>query len=274
MQLPTSHPAVAAAVALAALACGELLTSLPASLESLGSVAGAAERLGHLATPRETGAIDAPEGALDLVDVDVAAAAEGPVLLASVTLHVPAGRPVAVIGPSGSGKSTLLAAAAGLEDVRRGTVLLGGLDVATLEESSLRRRLGWLPAEPRLLEGTVRDVLDVGRGLGDDALRDALERVGLTEALGDRGGLDAVVGPRGEGLSGGERRRLALARLLAGGPDVYVLDEPTAGLDGDASRSALDAVAATGAAVLLATHDAGAGAWADTRRVVREGRLE
>lgn len=272
--LPTAHPAIAAGVALAALACGELLTALPSALDPLGAVAGAAERLAGLATPRPEGLTDAPAGALGLEGVDVAAAAAGPVLLASVTLHVTRGAPVAVLGPTGSGKSSLLAVAAGLEDPRRGAVTLGGLDVATLEEGSLRRRIGWLPAHPSLLEGTVRDVLDVGRGLPDATLTDALERVGLTSVLDGRGGLDTVVGPRGEGVSAGERRRLALARLLAGRPDVYVLDEPTAGLDEASSRETLDAVASSGAGVLLATHDARAAEWAATRRVVREGRLE
>jgi ABC-type transport system involved in cytochrome bd biosynthesis fused ATPase/permease subunit len=272
--LPTANPAIAAGVALAAVACGELLTALPGALDALGAVAGAAERLGELATPRPEGVTDAPAGALELDGVDVAAAAAGPVLLASVNLHVTRGAPVAVLGPTGSGKSSLLAVAAGLEDPRRGAVTLGGLDVATLEERSLRRRIGWLPAHPSLLEGTVRDVLDVGRGLPDATLVDALERVGLASALEGRGGLDVVVGSRGEGMSVGERRRLALARLLAGGPDVYVLDEPTAGLDEASSRDTLDAVAASGAGVLLATHDARAAEWAATRRVVREGRLE
>jgi ATP-binding cassette, subfamily C, bacterial CydC len=272
--LPTAHPAVAAGVALAALACGEILASLPGTLDSLGSVAGAAQRLGGLAAPRELGTADAVAGALELDAVDVAAAAEGPVLLASASLRVDPDAVVAVVGPTGSGKSSLLAVAAGLEDPRAGVVTLSGVDLALIEEAALRRRVAWLPSHPSLLEGSVRDVLDVGRALGDATLADALERAGLTAALEDRGGLDAVIGPRGEGLSGGERRRLALARLLAGRPDVYVLDEPTAGLDEAASREALEAVASSGAGVLLATHDARAAEWATTRRVVREGRLE
>jgi ABC-type transport system involved in cytochrome bd biosynthesis fused ATPase/permease subunit len=271
--LPTAHPAVAAGVVLAILACSELLAGLPGALDSLGAVAGAAERLGSLATPRAPGTSDAPLGALELDRVDVSAAALGPVLLTSVTLRVAPDGGVAVLGPTGSGKSSLLAVAAGLEDPRGGTVTLGDLDLATLEEHSLRRRIGWLPSHPALLEGTVRDVLDVGRGLDDATLSEVLVRVGLAETLESRGGLDAVVGPRGEGLSAGERHRLALARLLAGRPSVLVLDEPTAGLDEASSRTALEAVASSGAGVLLATHDARAAEWAATRRVVRDGTL-
>jgi ABC-type transport system involved in cytochrome bd biosynthesis fused ATPase/permease subunit len=271
--LPAAQPALGAAVALGVLACGELLAGLPTSLDALGPVAGAAERLVELAEPPGTGTLDPPRGALVLDDVDVAPAADGPVLVAAVTLAAELARPVAVVGPTGSGKSSLLAVAAGLEAPRRGTVSLGGVALAELDEASLRRRVGWLPATPALLEGRVRDVLDVGRNLGDDALSAALEAVGLEPALRDRGGLDAVVGPRGDDLSGGERRRLALARLLAGRPDVYVLDEPTAGLDATAAARALDAVGTTGAAVLVASHDPRVVGWTPTRRVIADGRL-
>jgi ABC-type transport system involved in cytochrome bd biosynthesis fused ATPase/permease subunit len=273
-RLPTAHPAVPAGVALATLACGELLTGLPSVLDAMGSVAGAAERLAGLAAPMGTGTLPAPAGELALDRVDVAAAAEGPVLLGAVSLTAAPGAPVAVVGPSGAGKSSLLAVAAGLEQPRAGSVTLGGADLAALDEASLRRRLSWLPTHPSLLEGTVRDVLDVGRELGDDALVHALERVGLDAALASRQGLDTVVGARGENLSGGERQRLALARLLAGRPDAYVLDEPTAGLDERSSQVVLGAVEATGAAVLIATHDPRAASWATTRRTVREGLVE
>jgi ATP-binding cassette, subfamily C, bacterial CydC len=274
LDLPTSHPAIAAGVVLGVLACAELLTTLPGALDGLGAVAGAAARLGTLATPRTAATIAATDGDLELCDVDVAVGADGPVLLASVSLRAAHGSPVVVLGPTGSGKSTLLAVAAGLEDVRAGAVTLAGHKLCSLEEGSLRRRVAWLPTESALLEGTVRDVLDVGRGLDDATLEDAVARVGLAPALEDRGRLDAVIGPRGEGLSGGERRQLALARLVAGAPDVYVLDEPTAGLDETSARNSLEAIAKSGAAVLIATHDAETAAWAATQRVVREGRLE
>ena len=271
---PTAHPAIGAAVALAALACGELLVSLPVSLEALGPVAGAAGRLDGLAAPLGAGTDEAPAGALALHHVDVAAAAAGPVLLAGVDVDVAPGATVAVVGPTGSGKSSLLAVAAGLEAPRGGDVTLGGVPLTALTEASLRRRVAWLPTHPTLLEGRVRDVLDVGRGLGDDELDAALAAVGLTEALAARGGLDAVVGQRGEDLSGGEQRRLALARLVAGRPDVYVLDEPTAGLDEATARVVLDALDEAGAAVLVATHDPRVATWTTTRRSVREGRVE
>lgn len=266
--LPTSHAGLAAGVVLATLACTELLVGIPAVLDSLGTVAGAAERLGALAEPVGSGTTPARRGDLELRGLEVAASAGGPVLLRGVSLVASPGSPVAVLGPSASGKSALLAVAARLEGPAAGTVLLDGVDVNDLDEASLREHVAWLSATPTLLEGRVRDVLDVGRGIGDDELAAAIERVGLTAVLDDRGGLDAVIGPRAMDLSGGERRRLALARLLAGQPDCLVLDEPTAGLDPEAVRVVLAALDDTGAAVLVATHDDQVAAWSSSARSV------
>jgi ABC-type transport system involved in cytochrome bd biosynthesis fused ATPase/permease subunit len=120
-----------------------------------------------------------------------------------------------------------------------------------------------MPTSPGLLEGRVRDVLDVGRGLPEDVLQGALGSVGLDVELAPRGGLDAVIAERGSDLSEGQRRRLALARLLAGECDVYVLDEPTSGLDDVAAALVLDAL--EGTAVLVAAHDDRVRRWADER---------
>jgi ABC-type transport system involved in cytochrome bd biosynthesis fused ATPase/permease subunit len=230
-------------------------------------------RLGSLAAPAVSGSLAATRGPLALDHVDVAVHTEGPTLLEGVVLRVEPGARVAVTGPTGVGKSALLAVAARLAAPRHGTVELADTDVADLEESSLRRRLSWLPEDPALLEGRVRDVLDLGRNLGDAALTAALDDVGLTEVLRVRGGLDATIATRASDLSGGERRRLALARVLAGAPDVLVLDEPTAGLDPATCTQVLAALDRRGAAMLVATHDPTVIVASDAQ-VVREGRLE
>jgi len=272
--LPSAHPGLATGVVLAVLACTELLVGLPAVLDTLGAVAGAAERLGTLAVPVLDGTTPARRGDLELRDVDVAASPGGPVLLRGVSLVAPPSGSVSVLGPSASGKSSLLAVASRLEPPASGAVSLDGVDIVELEEVSLRARVAWLPVTPMLLEGRVRDVLDVGRGIEETELRAAIERVGLAEVLDDRGGLEAVIGPRAMDLSGGERRRLALARLLAGHPDCFVLDEPTAGLDRDAVQVVLRALDDARAAVLVATHDDQVAAWSSSARSVEEWSVD
>jgi ABC-type transport system involved in cytochrome bd biosynthesis fused ATPase/permease subunit len=271
--LTYADPAAYTGVLLAVLASGELLVSLPLTLEPLGPIAGAAVRLEQLADDLPTGTMPAQRGALRLAGVGVAASAVGPLLVEDVTLAVEPATSVAVHGPTGSGKSSLLAVAARLEARRGGTITLGDVELDQLDEESLRRSVAWLPDAPGLLEGRVRDVLDVGRRLGDEVLASSLDRVGLTETLRERGGLDAVLGSRGSELSGGERQRLALARVLAGSPDLFVLDEPTAGLDAQSVTIVLDALDESHAGVLVATHDAQVVAWAHDRRAVVDGRL-
>lgn len=273
VRLPTSAPALPAGVVLAILACGELLATFPAALEGASAVAGAAGRLSSLSSPRHWGTRAATRGALGLDKVDVAAAAETPVLIGDVDLVVKPSGSVAVIGPTGSGKSSLLAVAAGLEAPAAGRVTIDAIGFDELDEASLRARLGWLSASPALLEGRVKDVVAMGRPIDDVEVQRAIDAVGLGGVLAARGGLDAVIGSRGDDLSSGERRRLALARVLASHGDLYVLDEPTAGLDDEAARMVLDAIDASGAGVLVASHDPRVAAWAGRAYLVEDGSL-
>ena len=135
VRLPTSHAGLAAGVVLATLACTELLVGIPALLDSLGAVAGAAERLGSLAEPVGNGTTRAQRGDLELREVDVTAGADGPVLLHGVSLVAAPASTVSVRGPTGSGKSSLLAVASRLEQPASGTISLDGVDVGDLEEA-------------------------------------------------------------------------------------------------------------------------------------------
>jgi ABC-type transport system involved in cytochrome bd biosynthesis fused ATPase/permease subunit len=267
------HPAGIAGVVVAALAATSLLDGWVQDLDASCDVFGAAVRLAGLEEPLPAGTATAIAGPLRLDSVDVAAAQDGPTLLRGVSLVVAPGASIALAGPSGEGKSSLLAIAARLEPVRAGSVTLAGLTLSSLEEDSLRRQVGWLPAVPSLLEGRIRDIVDLGRGFDDEAILAVLDHVGLASVLAPRGGLDAVVGSRGLGLSGGERRRLALARLLIARPGLLLLDEPTAGADEQTGAGVLAAIDATGAASLVATHDDDVVRWADVTCWVAEGRV-
>jgi iron complex transport system ATP-binding protein len=179
----------------------------------------------------------------------------------------------AVCGPNGAGKTTLLRAALGLISPEAGAVALFGDDPRRLPPQERARRIAYLPQERRVAWGlTARAVAALGAPLSPNAEADdralaALDRVGLS-ALADRGVFE---------MSGGERARVLLARLLVAQAPVLVLDEPIAGLDPEAQLLTLDLLreeAAKGATVVATLHDLGlAGRFADRFLVLDAGCL-
>jgi len=157
-------------------------------------------------------------------------AAGAPLLrLAEPALTLSPGMAVALRGPSGSGKTTLLMQIAGLEP-GQGIEVMGRAPL-DWNETALRDVLAMVPQRSRLMAGTVRENLALAGPAGDAAMLEALEAVDLTAALLPRGGLDLMLGEGGAGLSGGQAKRLCLARALLRRPRILLLDEPTEGLD-------------------------------------------
>ena len=202
----------------------------------------------------------------------------GPITaLERVSLDVPRGECVALIGESGSGKTTLLRCFNRLTDPDAGVVLVDGADVASLDPVTLRRRVGYVPQEGGLLPHwrVNRNValvpwlrrMDDGPALADEALR----LVGLEPA---------AVGRRWpRELSGGQRQRVAVARALAARPDIILLDEPFGALDAitraDLQNTFLDLRRELAFTALLVTHDlAEAFLLADRVAVMHQGRVE
>jgi ATP-binding cassette subfamily C protein CydC len=175
-----------------------------------------------------------------------------------LTLDVPQGARVALLGPSGSGKSTLAALALKVVAPRSGQIRLGGVDIATLSAGLVRARIGWLGQATHLFDDTIRGNLLLARPDADEpALWAALDaaRIGdVVRALPDR--LDAWVGEGGTRFSGGQGRRLALARALLSPAPILILDEPCAGLDAETERAFLQTLNETagGRTVVLITH--------------------
>jgi len=257
-------PAVAALAVFASLALAETLGPLRRGAVELGRMRDAATRA--MAAPEApspppavpAAAADAP-ARLNLEAVALRRPGAARAILADVSLAVGPGETVALVGPSGVGKSTLLAAAAGLLAPDAGRVLWRGRPVGAIPEAELRAEIAFLPQRTALVAGTILENLALARdGLSEAEAWAALDAAALRGAIEARGGLHSRLGEGGAGLSGGEARRLALARTLLRRPALLLLDEPTEGLDPPAARRVLQGLRAAlpEAAILLASHRA------------------
>jgi subfamily B ATP-binding cassette protein MsbA len=164
--------------------------------------------------------------------------ADGREALQGVTFTVPRGAHVALVGPSGAGKSSVFSVLLGHSVATGGAVTWDGRALGELSRRSVRAQLGWVPQEPVLLSGSVRENLALGRPDATDAqLWTALERARAADFVkGFARGLDEDVGERGGRLSGGQRQRLAIARAFLREPSLLLLDEPTSALDAQTER--------------------------------------
>lgn len=181
--------------------------------------------------------------------------ADAPVLQ-DFDLEVPAGQITALLGPSGSGKTSLLNLLLDLAPLQAGAVLVDGVALGDL--GALSGQVAWAGQSPLIIAGSIADNIALAwREATRAQIEAAAQRVGLANALALRpGGLNALLDERGGGLSGGERRRLSLARALLKPAPILLLDEPTANLDAVAEADLLVAIreAARGRTTLIATH--------------------
>ena len=198
------------------------------------------------------------DNALRFRDVAFRWQPDRPPVFEHLSMEIPPGARVAVLGPSGCGKSTLAALLLRVAVPQHGAVTLGGVDLTELDDAALRRRFAWLSQSTHLFEDTVRANLLLGRPDATDAqLWQALDQAAVGDvvrALPD--GLDNWLGENGAGLSGGQARRMALARTLLSPAPILILDEPGAGLDAQTEQNFLSTLndVGVGRTVILIAH--------------------
>ena len=198
-------------------------------------------------------------------------------VLHGVSFRAPSGQLTALVGPSGAGKTTITALAARLYDPNEGTIRVGGYDVRDVTQESLHDVVGVVTQDAHLFHDTIRANLTYARPAATELeLIEACEAAqiwDLVSALPD--GLDTVVGDRGYRLSGGEKQRVALARLLLKAPSVVVLDEATAHLDSESEVAVQRALktALAGRTSLVIAHRLSTIREADQILVVDAGRV-
>jgi ATP-binding cassette subfamily B protein len=198
-------------------------------------------------------------------------------VLRGVSFTVEPGQMVALVGPSGAGKSTTSMLVSRVYDVTDGSVLVGGVDVRDATMASLRDAIGVVTQDSHLFHETIAENLRYARPDATDAqLWQALEGAqiaDLVRALPD--GLDTVVGERGYRFSGGEKQRLAIARLLLKAPSLVILDEATAHLDSESEAAVQRAlsVALAGRTALVIAHRLSTVREADQILVLDDGRI-
>ncbi|HKA09756.1 MAG TPA: ABC transporter ATP-binding protein [Candidatus Dormibacteraeota bacterium] len=226
---------------------------------------------------REARRLVGVESEIAFRDVHFAYRPDAPVLC-GLDLVLPAGAMVCLMGRNGAGKSTLLYLLLRFYEPDRGAIEVDGSDLRDLQLRSLRERIALVPQEPWIIDGSISDNVALGKaGATPAEIREA-SRLALVdefaEALPD--GYGTVVGEAGALLSGGQRRRLAIARALLRKAPILLLDEPTSGLDAESEAGVLAAVrrAARGRTVIIVTHRRDLAAAADRVAVLEQGRIK
>ncbi|WP_439124784.1 amino acid ABC transporter ATP-binding/permease protein [Marivita sp.] len=273
-QSGTISPAQAAIGIFTALALSETVAPVRRALSEIGQMRTAAKRIAPMLDQADqTVATDPFHGSdkpLAADDLVATRGLNGSPLFAPLSFYVAPRETVALTGRSGCGKSTILLMAAGQIAPSGGDLSYGGASLHLIPAETLNTHIAMVPQRHALVAGTIAENLRLAAPDASDAeLWEALEVVQLAQTIRAKGGLDARLEFRGTGLSGGEGRRLVLARALLCKPDLLLLDEPTEGLDSPLAKSVLDGLrkAMPKAAILMAAHRPEEVAFAD--RVVQ-----
>ncbi|MBK0033848.1 cysteine/glutathione ABC transporter ATP-binding protein/permease CydC [Erwinia sp. S43] len=258
------HPgAYIALFVFCALAAFEALGPVGTAFQHLGHVIASAQRVTQIIEqePAVTFTATSPQNAggaaVTLRDVSFRYASSDPLALDSVSLDIASGEHIALLGRTGCGKSTLLQLLTRAWDPQQGEIVLNGIPLTNWSEADLRSRTSVVTQRVHLFTSTLRDnLLLAAPNASDEELSTALHQVGLDKLLDNEQGLNAWLGEGGRQLSGGELRRLGLARALLHNGDLLLLDEPTEGLDAETEQQILSLLrkVSKGKTLIMVTH--------------------
>ncbi len=201
---------------------------------------------------------------------------QGRKVLHGVSFTLPRGGRVAIVGPVGSGKSTLARILAGELRPTEGRVSVNDTAMRDLDIGQYRRRVGYIPQESLLFSDTIRENVSFGRNVGDREVRGAIAIAQMNEEVRSFSrGIEELLGQRGVRVSGGQRQRLAIARALAGSPDLLIMDDVTAALDAENEEALWDDIEARypELSAVIVTHRMATARRADEIVVMDAGRV-
>lgn len=218
-----------------------------------------------------------PQPDIEISKLTVAYPQANSVALRDISLSIPYGMHIAIVGSSGAGKTTLANVLMGLVSLREGRVTIGGVEQEAIPPAQLRNLIAYVPQDTYLFHGSIRDNLLIAREGADDAtLSAALRTARANEFVASLPqGIDTVIGERGARLSGGQRQRLAIARAVLRDAPIIILDEATASVDidnEDAIHAALEDLT-QGRTVIVIAHRLSAVAHCDVLALIRDGCL-
>ncbi len=220
------------------------------------------------------------DGTIDFDDLHFAYPAEegsGPEVLHGISLHVPAGSSLALVGPTGAGKSTLASLVARLYEAPPGSVRIDGRTVSDYPLDTLRANLGYVPQETFLFSTTIRDNITLGRPLASrQEILDAAEAAHIRREVEEfPAGFDTMIGERGLTLSGGQKQRSALARAVIRQPRILILDDALASVDTYTEEQILNGLSRVmqGRTTVIISHRVSTIRHADQIAVLLAGRI-
>lgn len=246
-----------------ALAAFESLAPVTVAFQHLGQVMTSATRISHLIEQKpdvtfpEKGGETDDRATLTMHNICFTYPTQPMQVINHVDLTIEAGQHIALLGKTGCGKSTLLQLINRAFDPTHGTISLNNLPIAEYDEATLRSMMSVVPQRVHVFSHTLRENLLMAKEQAtDEELKDVLQQVSLGQLLENDEGLNAWMGDGGRQLSGGEQRRLGLARALLHNAPLVLLDEPTEGLDADTEQQILALLHqhCQGKAVLMITH--------------------